>query len=99
MTNARELTILQALKGEQPDRISQGSPKKSVTDSSSGKGSSNKSPKKQVRTKDGRKFSGDELDNEEENKPPKGARNMLTDKSEERYQAESEHSESKDATW
>ena len=96
VTCASGLTPIEALKGEEPEQNAEGSRNKSGTrgsggkEGSGGKKGSGQTPKKQA--KDGtRKLSGDDLDLEEENKPPKGARNMLIDKSDlESRQTESE---------
>lgn len=103
ITSASGLTPVQALKGEEPDQRSEASSKRSGGRSSGGKGGSGKSPKKQdTKSRDGaRRSSGDELDFAEENKPPKGARNMLIDKSEQENNqtaAESELSETVDTS-
>ena len=67
------LTPLQALAGEKPE--------KKPARGGGKTGSPSKSPKKQAKSGN-TKRSGDELDFEEENKAPKGAKNLLIDKSE-----------------
>ena len=73
VTHTSGLTPVQALAGEEPEK----KPEKSSAGAKGGK-----SPKKQAKSSGSSKKTGDELDFEEENKPPKGARNMLIDKSE-----------------
>ena len=78
VTYTSGLTPVQALSGEEPEKKPEGGAgKSSGVRKSSGAG---KSPKKQA--KSGDKKTGDDLDFAEENKAPKGAKNLLIDKSE-----------------
>ena len=67
VTYTSGLTPAQALAGEEPEKQPEGA--------------TGKSPKKQAKSSD-KKRTGDDLDFAEENKAPKGARNLLIDKSE-----------------
>lgn len=72
------LTFTQAMAGDEPAKHESG------VGGSRSKGKSKvegKSSKKHAKTGD-KKIAGDELDFEEENRPPRGARNLLIDKSE-----------------
>ena len=71
VTYTSGLTPVQALSGEEPVKKAEGG---------AGKSGAGKSPRKQARPGD--KKTGDELDFAEENKAPKGAKNLLIDKSE-----------------